>query len=132
MHDCLMFTLVQKTIDELNHCGYTVSNQVRANHGRTHEVTAIDTQNFHGYIYPIVWRINKAGHVDPLRYSVGILLPIVSLTAKLFLQDLGLRMEAIISYRRTDLRISLYFPTASQPANLLQPVRQFDRGPPTK
>lgn len=39
-------------------------------------------------------------------------------------------MEAIKPYRRYSVRLSLYFLWTLKPAELLQPVRQRDRGPP--
>jgi len=77
-----------------------------------------------------VWRIKKAGHVDPLsldtdgwnRHCFRYATTEPATTWNI--------MDVIKPYRRCLMRLSLYFLMASQPAGLLQPVRRRDRGPP--
>jgi len=90
----------------------------------------IDKLNTTLYFHAIVWRINKAGHFDPLRFRAEVCTSCNVLTAKPDLIPLGTSMAAIKLYRRFSLRRTLYFLLTTQPIELLRAVRLLGRGPP--
>jgi len=90
----------------------------------------VDKYKSRGYFYPTVWRINKAGHVDPPRFKSRVVRSRNVLTAKQVLLTLGTRMTAVKLYRRFSLRRSIYILCIPQPVDLTQPVRIRERGPP--
>lgn len=94
-------------------------------------VNMFDIPVEYAYNSSIVWRIKNGEPKPPARKTLVAGTTSVDLTAKLFPTCIGTRMEANISYRRPDLRISISFLSIPQPENLTDPVRIHERGPPT-